>query len=347
MKKLRYILFFALVSISLSLSAQDIHFTQFYMNPLHLNPAMTGLNNCKSRVIVNYRNQWAGALGGNAYNTFSASFDQKNTIGRSDYFGIGGAIWRDVAGASRYGTTQAKVALSYSKKLSGYRKRASYLVLGADGGLAQRSISKDDLRWPNQFDSDGYHEGWNSGELRFTDTRDIYLDLALGGVFFNILDDDMNWYVGAAIHHFNSPKISFLGDDVRLYTRWTGHGGGQFPLTRRISLMPFFVYFNQGPHNQLNLGASTRFKMGRYRDSGQSWQLGGYYRIGNKVEGGLHSDAVILSSRFNYNEFSFGFSYDFNISGLSAVGNANGAFEFSLKYEICGPEVRGVYCPNF
>lgn len=347
MKRIQYILLLVIGFGTFSMNAQDIHYTQFYMAPLDLNPAMTGLNNCKSRIIVNYRNQWAGALGANAYNTFAASYDQKMPIGREDYFGVGGSLWNDVAGASRFGTTQAKLSFSYSKKMSGYRKKASYLVLGADAGLAQRKISDNDLRWPNQFDSEGYHPDWDPGETDFTDKSFIYPDISLGLIWFSVLDDDTNWYVGAALQHLNRPNVSFFDKKVSLYNKITAHGGAQFGVRPGISVLPFFVFFNQGPHRQLNAGASVRFRMGSYRSSNQSWQVGTYYRLGNKVEGGLHSDAVIFSSRFNYQEFSFGFSYDMTISKLAQAGNANGAFEFSLKYEICGPESRGVYCPRF
>ena len=123
-------------------SAQDIHFTQFYMSPLNLNPALTGVMNCKTRMVANYRNQWAAVLAANAYNTYSVSYDQKIPVGREDYFGIGGSLWGDVAGESRFGTTQGRLSLSYSKKMAGYRKKASYLVIGADAALSSRSISK-------------------------------------------------------------------------------------------------------------------------------------------------------------------------------------------------------------
>ena len=101
---------------SLTISAQDIHFTQFYMSPLNLNPALTGVMNCKTRMVANYRNQWSAILTANAYNTYSVSYDQKIPVGREDYFGIGGSIWGDVAGASRFGTTQGRISLSYSKR---------------------------------------------------------------------------------------------------------------------------------------------------------------------------------------------------------------------------------------
>ena len=125
------------------------------------------------------------------------------------------------------------------------------------------------------------------------------------------------------------------------------HAGLQFELQKRISLLPFAVYLAQGPHRQLNAGANLRFAMGPSRTTNQSWEIGAWYRVGNKVPSGLHSDAAILSTRFNYENFGIGFSYDINVSGLRQASAANGAFEFSLLYNICGPESRGVYCPRF
>ncbi|MBK9735463.1 MAG: PorP/SprF family type IX secretion system membrane protein [Saprospiraceae bacterium] len=332
---------------SFAISAQDIHFTQFYMSPLNLNPAMTGVMNCKTRMVANYRNQWAAVLAANAYNTYSVSYDQKIPVGREDYFGIGGSIWGDVAGESRFGTTQGRISLSYSKKMAGYRKKASYLVIGADAALSNRSISNSDLRWPSQITGKGFDPTLGNGETQFNDFAFIYPDISAGLLWFSIIDKNTNWYVGAAIHHLNRPNVSFLGSTVNLYSRYTVHAGLQFELERKISLLPFAVYMAQGPHRSLNAGANFRFAMGPSKTSNQSWEAGAWYRIGNKVPSGLHSDAVILSTRFNYEEFGIGFSYDINVSGLRAASPANGAFEFSLIYNICGPESRGVYCPRF
>ncbi len=296
-------------------------------------------------MIVNYRNQWASALGANAYNTFSASYDQKMPIGREDYFGIGGSVWGDVAGKSRFGTTQARLSLSYSKKMAGYRKKASYLVIGADAALTQRRISIEDLRWPSQINEQGVIPGEPSGEPVF-DTDFLYPDIGIGLLWFSVMDEYSNWYLGAALAHLNQPNVSFQGN-VSLYSKATIHGGAQLPIAPRMSVLPFAVFMKQGPHIEFNGGASVRFAMGSTRRSKQSWQVGAWYRVGNKVEGGLHSDAVILSSRFNFDQLNIGFSYDLTVSGFSKAGAANGAFEFSLGYEICGPESRGVYCPRF
>ena len=45
-----------------NLNSQDIHFSQFYMSPLNLNPAMTGVMNGNIRLTGNYWNQWASAV---------------------------------------------------------------------------------------------------------------------------------------------------------------------------------------------------------------------------------------------------------------------------------------------
>ncbi len=89
-------------------SAQDIHFSQFYMSPLNLNPALTGVMNCNMRVVGNYRNQYASILKSNAFNTYSVSYDQKIPVGRYDYFGVGGTLWGDKAGSAGFGTVQAR-----------------------------------------------------------------------------------------------------------------------------------------------------------------------------------------------------------------------------------------------
>ncbi len=336
---------FAMIGANVS-HGQDIHFSQFYMSPLNLNPALTGVMNCNSRAIVNFRNQWAAVIGANAYNTYSASYDRKIPVGRVDYFGVGGSLWGDVAGESRFGSTQGRFSMSYSKKMGGRRKSSHYLVIGAEAALTQRRIKPGDLRWPSQITGQGFDPTLPSNEI-INDFDFLYPDIGAGILWFSVLDENTNYYIGAAIAHLNQPNVSFLDAPVSLYTRTTIHGGAQFPMSPKMSLLPYGIVMLQGKHMEVNVGASVRFKLGPARTSNQSWQIGGWYRIGNQESGGLISDAMILSTRFNYDQFGIGFSYDLNISDLRAGGAGNGAFELSLSYELCGPENRGVYCPRF
>ena len=52
---------------------QDPEFSQFYANPLYLNPALAGATLCP-RAIGNFRDQWPST--GGAYVTYNAAYDQ-------------------------------------------------------------------------------------------------------------------------------------------------------------------------------------------------------------------------------------------------------------------------------
>jgi type IX secretion system PorP/SprF family membrane protein len=335
-----------LMLTSVAVQAQDIHFSQFYMSPLNLNPAMTGVMNCNHRIVANYRNQWASILKNNAYNTYSVSYDQKLPVGRYDYFGVGGTLWGDKAGTSEFATLQARLSGSYAKKMGGYRRKAHYLVVGADAGVSQRSINSQALQWPSQ-NNNGVYDPMAGTPEDIADPNFLFMDLSAGLLWFSVFNEDNNFYFGGAFSHLNRANVSFDGENIPLYSKFTFHAGGEFMVAPRFGLVPGVVTFFQGPSFQVNAGNSFKFMLGNSRRYNQAFQIGAWARVSNKLESGKLMDALILSTRFDYENFTLGFSYDVNTSNLHAASNYNGAFEFSLVYKICGPERRGVYCPNF
>ena len=339
---------FALLG-SLSTQAQDIHFSQFYLSPLNLNPAMTGVMNCNVRLVANYRNQWSSVLKANAYNTYSVSYDQRVPVGRYDFFGVGGSFWGDKAGESEFATIQGRLSLSYSKKMGGYRKKAHYLVFGADAGITQRSVNFQNLRWGNQHDGNGgFDPDRMSMEDGFNLNDYIFADVSAGVLWFTVFDEDNNLYLGGAYAHLNRANQSFDSREFEaLYSKFTLHAGGEFMMTDRMGLVPGVITLFQGPSFELNTGTSLKFLLGGNKRNYQAFQIGAWMRISNHFEKSVTADALILSTRFDYNDFSVGFSYDVNVSSLRPASNSNGAYEFALVYKICGPEKRNVYCPNF
>ena len=77
MKNILVVLFLV---VGFSSFSQDPQFTQFYANPIYLNPAFAGSNVCP-RFSMNYRNEWPSLTGN--YVTTSVSYDQyfKNISG--------------------------------------------------------------------------------------------------------------------------------------------------------------------------------------------------------------------------------------------------------------------------
>lgn len=333
--------------LAVAAQAQDIHFSQFYMSPLNLNPAMTGVMNCNHRVVANYRNQWSSILKQNAYNTYSLAYDQKLPVGRYDYFGIGGTLWGDKAGTSEFATLQGRLSGSYAKKMGGYRRKAHYLVFGADLGVSQRSINSANLQWPSQNNGNGQYDPTMGTAETIADPNFMFVDLSAGVLWFSVFDEDNNFYFGGAFSHLNRANVSFGNANIPLYSKFTFHAGGEFMVAPKVGLVPGLVTFIQGPSFQVNGGTSFKFLLGNSRRYHQAFQLGAWARVSNKLEQGKLMDALIVSTRFDYEQFTIGFSYDINTSSLARATNGNGAFEFSLVYKICGPERRGVYCPNF
>lgn len=349
--RLLSLLFLGLVMTG-GLKAQDIHYSQFYMAPLHLNPAMAGVMNCNNRAIVNYRNQWATVLT-NPYNTFSASYDQKVPVGRQDYFGWGASAWGDIAGETKYKQFMGRLTGSFSKKLFGGRNTSHYLVVGADVGINQRSLDKGALRFGSQYDptTGVFDPGAPTDPTLDLITPTTFFDVSGGLLWFSVFDRRTNVYAGAALAHINRPNVSMIEQEFQLYQRLTLHGGAEFPVSRTLSLVPGFVVFSQGPSFEGNIGNSFRFDMGSTNFFSQSFEVGAWVRVVNNYineeSKNLGAESVIISTRFNYNEFGLGFSYDWNVSKLRGASRGNGAFEFSLNYLICGPESRGLYCPTF
>lgn len=348
------LILFSLLAVSFTVGAQDIHFSQFYLSPMNLNPAMTGVMNSGSRVTLNYRNQWASILQGNAFSTYSAGYERKSAVGRNDYFGIGGTLWGDRAGEADFTIAQGKLALSYAKRMGGGRKTPSYLVVGVEAGITQESLDFTKLRWGNQHDgAGGFDSSISSGEVFEVDNV-IYPDFNAGLLWFSVLSETANVYLGAAYSHLNQAKVSFLTttdsgsiEGRELLPKYTLHAGGEMMFNDKMGVVPGIVVFSQGPHFEMNLGTSLKYVLRQNRNGYQAFSFGLWTRMANRLDEGTHMDAAIVSLRFDYNDTTIGFSYDVNTSDLKTASNSNGGFELALQYNVAGNDKRGVYCPHF
>ena len=330
-----------------ALHAQDIHFSQFYMSPVNLNPALTGVMNAQVRVSGNYRNQYAAIVRSGLYSTYSASYDQRFTSGRYDYWGLGATAWGDRAGTARFGTTTFKASGSYAKRLGGSRYQSHYLSAGATVGYAQRSIEFGQLRWGTQWDGAQFNEDLPSGEA-FDNSNFNFVTAEVGVLWFSNFGKGANVYAGGAFHNLNRPNQSFRnGATDLIFSRFTIHAGGEIPVSEDVALVPGIIAMIQGPSLQVNSGANLKFKFGKSRFNTQAFHAGIWTRVANSNSGGVLNDAIILQTRFDYNEYALGFSYDINTSSLNAATNGQGGFELALQYKFKGKEDRGVYCPDF
>ena len=130
----------ALTASTLSF-AQDAHFSQYYANPIYLNPAFAGLDRCPT-VHTNYRNQYP-ELG--VYQTYSASYDQY-----VDKLNGGVALMalRDDAGNGALNLTEVSGVYSYHLEVN----RHFTLLSGFQATFRQRTLDWGQFTFPDMID---------------------------------------------------------------------------------------------------------------------------------------------------------------------------------------------------
>ena len=308
---------------SLQASAQDHHFSQFNAAPVNLNPALTGAINGHTRVVSNYRNQWAQNLQSDAYNTYTVSGDHRVNLKTDDYLGLGLSFYGDVMGAARFGTIQLAASISYAKTLSKSGSTSHSIIGGLQLGISQRKIDRSSLRWSSQVEL--------YGPIGSVDNTDfLFNDINGGVVWVSNFGERKSFYAGISAYHINRPNVSFQNNSVqRMSMRTSLHAGLELPLSSRLSVLPSMMYLRQGVHAQLNIG--TKLGVSNSSNSFISNVQGGiFYRAGQDVMGNIHSDAIITILSLQLKGIQVGFSYDFTISKLKV--NTLGALEFSVGY---------------
>src|SRR5436190_16649719 len=168
MLKRKIYLLGVLCMLSAVVFGQDPEFTQFYANPLYLNPAFAGSQKCP-RVCLNYRNQWP-SLSGN-FITYSASYDQyvDKLAG-----GIGVLLMNDQAGEGTLTTTNASLIYAYHLNVS----REFSIKFGFQATYVQKKVDWDKLRFGDQIDPK-YGFVYNTTEIR-PETTKSFFDFSAG-----------------------------------------------------------------------------------------------------------------------------------------------------------------------
>lgn len=314
-----------------SLKAQDVQYSQFYANPIYLNPAMTGASEGTS-MGINYRNQWPGLE--QSFVAYSAHVDHYLFGAKS---GIGLIFNRAEQSMANLSVTEVGLAYSYRARL-GFR---SFLRIGGQVSYMDRDAFFGNLIFGSQIDDQTGAIGNNSGENLGGDFRHQFADYSVGALFNN-----ENAWFGFSAHHITQPNISFIdGQFSKLPVKFSAHGGYKIDLsggaknflnrsTGNRELTFAFNYKNQEPFQQLDLGAQVNL---------QPLVLGVWYRgIPVSGESPSNNESVIALMGISLSSgLSIGYSHDFTISSLGN-GNTGGAHEVSLRYSFLASSSKGV-----
>ncbi len=322
MKILKKLIIICVLSIvSIDSNAQDPTFTQFYSNPIYLNPAFAGSHGCP-RFGLNYRNEWPSLTGN--YVTYSAAYDQyfKNISG-----GIGVLVTHDEQGSGTIQTSMLGLIYSYHLKVT----RKFSLMFGARAAWYQKSLDWDKLTFGDMIDP---RKGfiYATGDQKRGGTKGFF-DASAGMVGYS-----KHFFFGVAAHHLNQPDESMIIGNSKMPIRFTGHIGAEIKLGSKskfsnpTSILPNIIYQYQNGFQELNIGTYVKYS---------NFTVGAWFR---------NKDAFILAIGINTGTFKIGYSYDVTVSKLNN-GNSGGSHEVSLGINLnCKGKpttFKTISCPSF
>lgn len=302
--------------LQLCVKAQvDPHFSQYYVYPSWLNPALTGAFDGDVRIAGIYRNQWSGIT--NAFSTAGVSAD----VVTNKNINIGGSFMRQTAGTGGYTYTTGHLSVAYSGihfDAAGYQR----LVFGLQGGLVSRRFDRSKFEMDDQWNaSSGFNPNTATGD-QFANLSSSVFDAGAGVVYYDANPNKKaNLFVGFSASHLTQPDDVFTNGAVKSQVpiRYTAHGGVKLTLSDVVSITPNVLYLRQGNAEEKMVGAYAQLRAGANIDV----LLGGNYRF---------NDAFVPYVGFFYNNLTLGASYDVNNSDLKGNNfNAN-SFELSLTY---------------
>lgn len=306
------------------IKAQDIHFSQISETPLLRNPALAGIFSGDIRIQSVYRNQWNSVTV--PFQTTSVNGEYRLPVGQGDDFlTVGAQILHDKAGDIALTATHLLPALNYHKSIGS--ERNTYLSLGFMCGYVQRRFDRSKVTTNNQFDGVNYNPGIGDGE-NFNRTSYSYFDGSAGLSLNSQIgeNENNNFYIGLAYHHFNRPRnISFFSDyEMEMSPKWVGSAGVRVSMTDYSFFTVEADYTSQGPYSQFIIGSLYTWKLDDSENPRYSLHAGAYLRW---------NDAIIPVTKLACGPLSVAVSYDANISSLKAASNGRGGFELGLTYQ--------------
>jgi type IX secretion system PorP/SprF family membrane protein len=287
--------------LSMGVGAQDPAFSQFFANPLYMNPAMAGIEG-PVKVYLGYRNQWPGAT--DPYSTYHAAYEQY--IDRIQG-GVGVHIMNDRQGGGVFNTLSVDAIYAYQLRVS----NRLMLSGGFQASAGQRNLDPSGLVLPDGLAG--------TGTTTLTAYSRIYPDFATGiAAFYG------NFYGGIAVHHLLEPYTAPSEDpNTRLSRKYTLHAGLMIPIYEKrfgkevLQLSPNIIFMQQDIYQQLNYGLEVLF---------------------NGIYGGLwfrqdllfSYGTLIFSAGYGNNKFRVRYSYDVKLSPPDLHIPTLGAHEISL-----------------
>ena len=343
MKKFLYQI--SILFVTLAASAQDVQLSQFYANPLYLNPGFAGSAH-NHRATVHHRIQWPGLQ-----SKFTTSLLSYDTYFSKYNSGFGIQAMQDFRGNNTISSTSLDFMYSYELHVS---EKLSFRP-GVQLGFSTRNLDYSKLTFPSMFDDEGLIN--TTPTINFNNSRVLYTDIGAGIIGYT----DKVWFSFSA-NHLNTPNLTILKDDDELPVRGTFVGGYKIDLSKKekskstigyskeFFITPTFHYKFQGKFDQADLGcyATIDFMTAGLWYRGIPFKKFVSTQFDEKFQ---NNESIVFIIGTKIDVWSISYSYDYLLSGLRDV-NAGGAHEINLtyvhrKYSKKKRPMKRLPCPKF
>ncbi len=301
--------------------AQEVHFSQFYANPLAINPAQTAWYNGNVRVNCMFRDQWR-AIDRKPFQTISFSAEKQFHLYDHTY-GIGIQAIRDESGYVGLEVDKVLVSGAFALHINGHS-----LSGGVQLGLVYKNTKTLDYTYDQQFDLGGnsvFNRNYETGEI---DSDPLFhMAINAGVMWSKRLTYNYIAEAGVSLFNINTPYESLNGvelESTKQNLRTAIQFGGTVVLNNRLDIQPKIVYMMQEKATCFLLGALVDYEL----NESTILYGGPLFRYGWSK----NFDASIITVGAKYKRFDFGLSYDVNVSSLRQATDFRGALELSVTY---------------
>ena len=308
----------------------DPHFSQYYIQPMTMNPAFTGAFDGDYRISGIWRSQY-----GNTLNTKGISAEKTTDINAN----LGFNLINQTSNDGAYSFTNGYLTFAYTGVRFG-KNADHYLVMAMQMGFISRKFDVNKMQFGSQWVSGvGYDASGNSGET-FLKPQVTSFDAGAGIAYYDATPNQTaSFFGGISAYHITQPVNPFLTDQnqSKLNIRYSAQAGIRITASDQLTIVPTAIYMKQGDAQEKMGGVYFQV----YANESTDVMFGAYYRI---------SDAITPFAGFYYKGLTFGVSYDVDASPKSAAGSKGNSLELSISYVGKRKTNTGVprfWCPRF
>ena len=337
--------------------AQDIHFTNFRMAPVSVNPSFTGAFKGTYRISTIYRDQWRSIGNSRPYTTpfISAEVNiAQGLLTDNDWIAGGISFVRDQAGSTIFQQVQFGINGAYHYAVDD--DYSQVFSLGVTYGRGSQRFNNQSVTLPLDLVAGGAVEMFNVDQDGNVSSN--FADYTIGVSLKNVLNDQGDLIrIGVTAAHITSPNVSFVTvsaptpqpgmmpptvtpiNDRRVgfERRLTVTGEGSFLAAENVRINPALILQRRAASTELAVQGIADYLLDPKAGVIVSGGLG--YRVG---------DAAELIGGIQLKDLRIGLSYDLTLSSLNRAGG--GAFEIAVGYIgriYKQPDVKSViFCPQ-